>query len=160
MLTEVNESELAGAAATPPHPRTFAEKLTRLFEVLHPAGGRPISTRELAARVKEHGGSISPSYISELRTGKRTNPTMEHIVGIAAAFGVPAGYFTDPEVAERVDKELDRLEQYKQKPVLAELAEQTVAVNMRTASLDDSERAELAEMVQAFWQRRKQRRAK
>jgi len=123
--------------------------------VLHPAGGRPISTRALAARVKAQGGSISPTYISELRTGKRSNPTMEHIVGLAAAFGVPAGYFTDPEVAARVDKELDRLEQFKQKPELAELAEQTVAVNMRTASLDNDDREQLADMVKAFWKRRR-----
>lgn len=142
----------AEAAGSRPE-RTFAEKLTRLFEVLHPAGGRPISTRELAARVKQNGGSISPAYVSELRTGKRSNPTMEHIKGIAAAFGVPAGYFTDPEVAARVDEELDRLEHYKRNTRLAELAEQTVTVNLRTASLDESDRAELAEMVQAFLRR-------
>lgn len=76
-------------------------------------------------------------------------------MGLAAAFGVPAGYFTDPEVAARVDKELDRLEQFKQKPELAELAEQTVAVNMRTASLDNDDREQLADMVKAFWKRRR-----
>lgn len=138
-------------------PHTFADKLTRLFNVLHPVGERPISTRKFAKRVKEHGVSISPTYISDLKTGKRTNPTIEVVVAIAAAFGIKVGYFTDPEVAELVDQELDRLEQYQQN-ALAVLAEQTVAVNMRTASLDDADRATLDEMVKAFWARRNQRR--
>jgi transcriptional regulator with XRE-family HTH domain len=146
-------------AREPDRPRTVAAKLNRLFEVLHPAGARPLNNRELASRVKEQGGSISSTYISQLRTGARDNPTLEHLVGIAAAFGVPAGYFTDPEVAERVDGELDRLVELQQaKPELAEIAEMQVTLNMRTADLDESDKAALTEMVQAFWRRRKQRR--
>jgi transcriptional regulator with XRE-family HTH domain len=139
-------------------PQTFADKLSRLFDVLHPAGERPMSTRELAARVKEHGGRISAAYISELRTGKKTNPTMDHIVGIAAAFGVPAGYFIDEEIAGRVGAELDRLEELKRNTALAELAEQQVTINLRTARLSDDDREGFDEMVAAFWARRKQRR--
>lgn len=140
-------------------PRTVAEKLNRLFEVLHPAGSRPLNNRELASRVKEQGGSISQTYISQLRSGARDNPTLEHLIGIAAAFGVPAGYFTDPEVADRVDAELDRLVEMQQaKPELAEIAEMQVNINLRTASLDESDREALEDMVQAFWRRRKQRR--
>jgi transcriptional regulator with XRE-family HTH domain len=150
-----NEVEESGSA----RPRTVAEKLNRLFEVLHPPGARPLNNRELASRVKEHGGSISPTYISQLRSGSRDNPTLENLIGIASAFGVPAGYFTDPEVAERVDGELDRLVELQQaKPELAEIAEMQVTVNLRTANLDASDKAELDEMVQAFWRRRKQRR--
>lgn len=147
-----------GARGERARPQTFADKLTRLFEILHPAGGRPLSTRELAARVKEHGGRISAGYISDLRTGKKTNPTMEHIVGIAAAFGVPAGYFIDKEIAERVDAELDRLEELKRNTSLAGLAEQQVTINMRKARLSDEDRKGFEEMVAAFWERRRQRR--
>ena len=142
-----------------PRPQTVSEKLTRLFEVLHPPGGRELSTREVARRVKAHGGSISPSYISELKSGKKTNPSLEQVKWLAAAFGVSAGYFTDDEVADRVDAELDRLAELQQaKPELVELAEMQVALNMRTADLDESDQAALTEMVQAFWRRRKQRR--
>lgn len=156
---EVSDSEVAVSGSG--RPRTVAEKLNRLFEVLHPAGSRPLKNRELASRVKEHGGSISETYISQLRSGARDNPTLEHLIGIAAAFGVPAGYFTDPEVADRVDAELDRLVEMQQaKPELAEIAEMQVNLNMRTANLDESDKAELEEMVQAFWRRRKQRRAR
>jgi transcriptional regulator with XRE-family HTH domain len=142
-----------------PRPQTVSEKLTRLFEVLHPPGGRELSTREVARRVKAQGGSISPSYISELKSGKKTNPSLEQVKWLAAAFGVSAGYFTDDEVADRVDAELDRLAELQQaKPELVELAEMQVALNMRTADLDESDQAALTEMVQAFWRRRKQRR--
>jgi transcriptional regulator with XRE-family HTH domain len=140
------------------HPRTFAEKLTRLFEVLHPAGERPITTRQLAARVKQHGGRISSAYISELRSGKKTNPTMDQIVGIAAAFGVPPGYFIDDGVARRVEAELSKLELYARDSQLAQLAEQQVTINMRKADLSEADRQGFEDMVAAFWERRRQRR--
>ncbi|MET9262079.1 helix-turn-helix domain-containing protein [Amycolatopsis sp. NPDC004079] len=150
----MSNGDSPGDAANRPH--TIAEKLNRLFEVLHPAGQRPITNRHLAARVKQLGGSISSAYISQLRSGVRDNPTLDHLVGIAGAFGVSAGYFTDSEVAERVDAELDRLmEMQRSKPELAELAEMQVTINIRTASLDEADRAELTEIIEAFWQRRK-----
>lgn len=126
--------------------------------MLYPVGERPMSTRELAARVRDHGGKISAAYISELRTGKKTNPTMEQIVGIAAAFGVPAGYFIDDEIAGRVNAELDRLEELKRNTNVAELAEQQVTINMRKAGLSEEDRKGFDEMVAAFWERREQRR--
>jgi transcriptional regulator with XRE-family HTH domain len=139
-------------------PRTVAEKLTRLFEVLHPAGGRQLSTREIARRVKEQGGSISPTYVGELKNGKKTNPSLDQIRWLAAAFGVSAGYFTDDEVAERVDAELDRLAAHQQNTQLAELAEQTVSIAERTANLDESDKLTLAQMVEDYWRRRTTRR--
>lgn len=139
-------------------PVTVAEKLARLFDVLHPSGEPPLSTREVAKRVKAAGGSISPTYISELRNGVKKNPSLEHIMWLSEAFGVSAGYFTDPEVAKRVDAELDKLAAHHQRAHLAALAEQTVSVAERTANLDDSDRVALAEMVKDYWARRKGRR--
>lgn len=130
-------------AGPPPRPRSIAEKLDRLFAVLHPAGGKPLTTREVAARVKQQGGSISPAYLSELRTGVKTNPSLDHVLWLAAAFGVSAGYFTDPEVAERVDQDLDRLEARHHHAQLAELAE-------RTAGLEPHDRAKLAALVEDY----------
>jgi transcriptional regulator with XRE-family HTH domain len=154
----VDVSDREFPATRPERPSTIAEKLNRLFEVLHPAGAKPLTNRELAERIKDQGRSISQTYISQLRSGIRDNPTLEHLVGIAGAFGVPPGYFTDPEVAERVDAELDRLVDMQQaKPELAEIAEMQVSINMRTATLDEADKEALAEMVQAFWRRRKRR---
>ncbi len=139
-------------------PRTVAEKLTRLFEVLHPPGGKELSTRELARRVKALGGSVSSTYVSDLRNGKKTNPSLDQIKWISEAFGISAGYFTDDEVAERIDAELNRLEAHQQNAQLAELAEHTVSVAERTADLDESDKAALAKMVEDYWLRRKTRR--
>jgi transcriptional regulator with XRE-family HTH domain len=131
----------------PSRPDTFAGKLNRLFEVLRPAGGKPVTTREIARRVAEQGGSISPGYISELRNGVKTKPGMEHVAYLAGAFGISAGYFTDPEVADRVDAELDRLEEHHRSSRLVDLAE-------RTASLDASDRVALAALVDRYLQER------
>lgn len=136
-------------------PRTVAEKLARLFEVLHPPGGRELSTREISRRVKALGGSVSSTYVSELKNGKKTNPSLDQIKWISEAFGISAGYFTDDEVAERVDAELDRLAAHQQNIHLAELAEQTVNIAERTADLDESDKATLQQMVEDYWRRRK-----
>lgn len=120
---------------------TFGEKLTRLFAVMHRPGEAAMSDRALARRIRDQGGSISAAYVAELRTGRKTNPSLEHIRQIAQAFGVRPGYFLDDEVAERVDRELDRLEERHRTSRLQELA-------ARTASLDDADRGLLAELVQ------------
>lgn len=146
--------EALGGPEGSSRPRTVAEKLTRLFEVLHPVGGREVSTREIARRVKEQGGSISPTYVSELKNGKKTNPSLEQIKWLAAAFGVSAGYFTDDEVAERVDAELDRLASHQENRQLAELAEQSVSIRQRKASLNEADQKALEQMVEDFWARR------
>lgn len=124
-------------------PGDFAGQLRRLIMVLHQPGQPQPSDRAIAARVREQGGSISPAYVAELRSGKKTNPSLEHVRQLAGAFGVSAGYFTDPEVYERVSLELDRLEQLNQgsHDHLVELA-------TRTASLDQTDRAALAALVQ------------
>lgn len=147
-------SESSSGPEKPPRPRTVAEKLTRLFEVLHPVGARELSTREVARRVKEQGGSISPTYVSELKNGKKSNPSLEQIKWLAAAFGVSAGYFTDDEVAERVDEELDRLASHQENRQLAELAEQEVSIIQRKASLNEADKKALEQMVNDFWARR------
>lgn len=146
--------ESSSGPEKPPRPRTVAEKLTRLFEVLHPVGARELSTREIARRVKEQGGSISPTYVSELKNGKKSNPSLEQIKWLAAAFGVSAGYFTDDEVAERVDEELDRLASHQENRQLAELAEQEVSIIQRKASLNEADKKALEQMVNDFWARR------
>lgn len=128
-------------------PVTFGEKLTRLFAVMHRPGESAMSDRALARRIGDQGGSISAAYLAELRTGRKTNPSLEHIRQIAQAFGVRPGYFLDEEVAERVDRELDRLEERHRTSRLQELA-------ARTASLDDDDRSLLADLVQKELEKR------
>jgi transcriptional regulator with XRE-family HTH domain len=129
------------AGGEPVRPVSFAEKLARLVDVVHRPGEPPMTDRALARRIQEQGGSVSAAYLAELRTGRKTNPSLDHARQIARAFGVRPAYFLDDEVAEQVDRELDRLEARHRSARLQELA-------VRTADLDDRDRRLLAELVQ------------
>jgi transcriptional regulator with XRE-family HTH domain len=97
---------------------TLAEKLDRLFATKHPADRGPFTLREVAEMVtqqelrKQEPGSpppvkISFSYLSQLRTGTKDNPSFKQLAALAEFFGVSVTYFTGsaPEV-DRIDAEL------------------------------------------------------
>lgn len=88
-------------------PRTVAEKLEHLFHTVRKPDQREYTNDEVAtAIVRQQGEAISSSYIWYLRTGQRDNPTVKHINALARFFGVPAAYFFDDEVSDRVEAEL------------------------------------------------------
>ncbi len=90
-------------------PQGLARKIDRLFKAVH-KGEREHSAEEVATGLREMGGpTISSTYIWQLRTGKRDNPTKKHLEALAAYFRVPVAYFFDDEAAERIDAELDLL---------------------------------------------------
>lgn len=96
--------------ATPPEsavPTSFADRLDRLFRQVRPKHKDQYTYEEVAQGATDAGFEISAAYVWLLRTGKRTNPTLRHIQGLAAFFGVPASYFLDPEVYDRVDPDLE-----------------------------------------------------
>jgi transcriptional regulator with XRE-family HTH domain len=97
---------------------TLAEKLGRLFTTRHPAGRGPFTLREVADLVAQQESSkhapgdpppvkISFSYLSQLRSGVKDNPSFKQLAALAEFFGVPVSYFTGsaPEV-DRIDAEL------------------------------------------------------
>jgi transcriptional regulator with XRE-family HTH domain len=91
----------------PAPPRTVAQKLEHLFRTVRKPDQREYSNDEVAAAIAEQQGeTISSSYIWYLRTGQRDNPTFKHINALARFFGVPAAYFFDDEVSDRVETEL------------------------------------------------------
>ncbi|WP_231988201.1 helix-turn-helix domain-containing protein [Nakamurella panacisegetis] len=86
--------------AGPRLPETFARKLSALFaSTVRTATGDPWTNTTLAEAVTEIGVPVVQSYISQLRHGKRTNPSADLVGAIASAFGVPVGYFYDGEEA-------------------------------------------------------------
>lgn len=92
------------------HARTLAQKLDRLFDVVRPSGAPEATYREVAAAIAARGGaSISASYIWQLRTGVKDNPTIKHLQGLADYFDVSPAYFLDEHEAERIDSELEVL---------------------------------------------------
>lgn len=90
--------------------RSFAAKLNHLFATVRPAHGEEASYREVATAIARQGGpTISPSYIYQLRSGIRENPTLRHVQALAKYFGVEVAYFTDDEIAEQADAQLAML---------------------------------------------------
>jgi transcriptional regulator with XRE-family HTH domain len=89
---------------------SFAERLDHLFRTVHPPGRGEYSYREVAKAIEDSGGpTISASYLHQLRTGLKDNPTKRHIEALAGFFGVPASYFFDDGDAARIDAELELL---------------------------------------------------
>lgn len=88
-------------------PRSLAQKLDHLFATVRPREGREASYRDVATAITDRGGpTISPSYIWQLRSGVKDNPTLKHLQALASYFGVETAYFFDDEATERVDSEL------------------------------------------------------
>ncbi|MDQ8707193.1 helix-turn-helix domain-containing protein [Streptomyces sp. LHD-70] len=95
---------------------TLAARLNHLFEVIHPAGrSRPYSNDEVATLLQEQGGpTVSGTYLWQLRTGRRDNPTKRHLEALADFFGVPVAYFFDDDVARRVGSDLETLQRLRE----------------------------------------------
>jgi ESX-1-secreted protein regulator len=81
----------------PSAPATLAKRLDLLFRTVHPGRTKPYSLREAADLINEAAGEqvISHGYLWELRNGRKTNPTITQIAGLAAFFGVSPLYFFD-----------------------------------------------------------------
>lgn len=92
---------------SPGEPRSLADKLNHLFASVHPRDGAEYSNEQVASAIVQTGVTISQSYIWQLRKSKKDNPTIKHLQALADFFGVPAAYFFDDEVADRVDRQLD-----------------------------------------------------
>jgi len=74
----------------------LAERLDLLFETVHPAGRGPYTLREAADAINAEAGEtiISAAYLSQLRNGKREEPSHSRLAAIARFFGVDVEYFS------------------------------------------------------------------
>lgn len=84
----------------------FADKLAHLIATVHPADRGPYSYREIETGISHLPGAMSAQYISQLKTGARTNPKIHYVEALAEFFGVPPGYFFDDEVTARIDAQI------------------------------------------------------
>ncbi len=83
---------------------TLADRLGHLFTVQGGRTGREPTYREVATAIADRGGpTVSPSYLWQLRTGLKDNPTLKHLDALAGYFGVEPAYFFNAATAERVD---------------------------------------------------------
>ncbi|MEV6097129.1 helix-turn-helix transcriptional regulator [Nocardia sp. NPDC051981] len=83
----------------------FAARLNRLFEVVHAPGERPHTNSEVAAQLTAWGHPISKPYLSQLRSGARTDPSRETIAALARFFRVRSAYFADDAYTTAADRD-------------------------------------------------------
>ncbi len=128
-----------------PHPPsdegtwTLADRINALFETFRAPGERPPSLDLVVQEVQARGGSISVGYLSELRTGRATNPRIDHLKAIADYFGVPLSYFTDDEHSRQIAEEMRLLRALRDNDVRS--------LALRVATLDGETRAALSAII-------------
>jgi transcriptional regulator with XRE-family HTH domain len=110
--------ESAPAPDRPELPGTFAKRLDHLCKN-DPRG--PFSDAQIAAILQEAKlPPVSDTYVEQLRTGRRDNPTKHHIEGFAKLFGVPVKYFFEDDTAQVVNTLLGMVNGLKAKGVTTE----------------------------------------
>jgi transcriptional regulator with XRE-family HTH domain len=80
----------------------IASRLDHLFRTVHPPDRGRYTPADVAAAINAEAGErvISATYLWQLRTGRRDNPTYRHLVALARFFGVsPMYFFDDAELA-------------------------------------------------------------
>ncbi len=88
---------------------TFAARLNRLFDTVYPPGRGPHTSAEVIAALKAEGITMSAPYLSQLRSGNRTNPSTATMTALANFFRIKPAFFTDDEYYEKLDAELSSL---------------------------------------------------
>jgi len=92
-----------------PADTSLAERLNLLFANVHPADRGPWTNREVAAAIRQRGGSISDVYLWQLRTGRRTNPTRQCMQELADVFDIDPAYFFDARQSGEILRDLHTL---------------------------------------------------
>jgi transcriptional regulator with XRE-family HTH domain len=114
---------------------TFAQLIDNLFRTHRRPDGKEYSLTEVCEALD---GSVAPSYLSRLRSGKITNPGRETLIGLCRFFKVSPTYFF-PELA---DLELTD-EVYKKES-------RDITLVFRGDSLDPEAQAKIDELVAAL----------
>lgn len=101
---------VSGVAQGETRRRTLAEKIDILFQTVRRPNRDMFSNDEVATACREATGeSFSATYLWQLRTGRRDNPTMRHLEALAQFFGVPVAYFFDDDQSTAIARELELL---------------------------------------------------
>ena len=94
-------------AVRQPGRSTLAEKIDTLFRVIRRPNHEQFSAEEVARICRESTGeSFSATYLWQLRTGRRDNPTKRHLEALAQFFQVPVAYFFDDDQGQAIVEEL------------------------------------------------------
>lgn len=120
---------------------TLAEKLEHLLSATAPAGQKAPSNEDVATAINIAAGekTISATYVWQLRTGRKTNPTMRHLEALAQYCGVSAAYFLSDDESSRIDEQLALLKVLKQSDVRN--------IALRSTGLSEPSRRALSNMI-------------
>jgi transcriptional regulator with XRE-family HTH domain len=89
---------------------TLAGKIDTLFQVVRRPDREMYSNEEVAKACREATGeTFSATYVWQLRTGRRDNPTKRHLEALAQFFQVPVAYFFDDDQGAAIARELELL---------------------------------------------------
>jgi len=150
-LLELAET-LAHREVRPPasSTRPFHDKLDRLFAtVRNPETNEPFTVKEVAAHLPANIPGVTPAFLSQLRRGEKRNPGVELVNSLARIFGVPATYFTDDSIAERVDEQLTTL--YAMRDLQDVMKDPHIPIlAARARGLSPSVMGQLLELVKTF----------
>ncbi len=134
------------------HSATFQTKLRHLMQTMTKPSGETYSYRELAAAIKARGfDGPSAAYLNQLATGARSDPKISHVLGIAAAFGVPGAYFFDDEVSRRVDEQLTALHEQQRREWELRLTDDARLIAYRAGELSDRGRRQVMDLLDVVY---------
>lgn len=125
---------------------TFAARLNRLFDTVYPPGRGPHTSAEVIAALKAEGITMSAPYLSQLRSGNRTNPSTATMAALANYFRIKPAFFTDDDYYEQLERELSWLDSLRSDGV-RRIAERAVGLSVEAqqdvlARLDELRRKE------------------
>ncbi|MEV4183966.1 XRE family transcriptional regulator [Streptosporangium canum] len=129
---------------------TLSDRIDHLFQVVRRPNGEQHSHEEVAKACRESTGeTFSATYLWQLRTGRRDNPTKRHLEALAAFFQVPPAYFFDDEQGAVIAKELELLGALRNSAVRD--------VVLRAVNLSEEGLGTIADIIDAIGRREAQR---
>jgi transcriptional regulator with XRE-family HTH domain len=66
-----------------------------LFDTIRPPGRGPLRNYEVLKALRVRGIEMSAPYLSQLRAGRRSHPSLDMLRPLADFFGVSVAYFTE-----------------------------------------------------------------
>jgi transcriptional regulator with XRE-family HTH domain len=140
-------AEVEYSAVTASEDENFSGLLKWLIDNVHPPERGPYSYREIARGVTDLGIPMSSTTVHELASGKRKKATLADAQGLAAFFGYDVDYFTNRDVAARVQEQTaaikDLQERIARNPGAIDLA-------LRTLNLDNAGREAVDKVISAL----------
>lgn len=115
---------------------TLAEKINRLFETVHPPDRGPYSNAEVegALAQRKGGPTISATYLYQLRSGRKDNPTKRNLEALVSFFGVDPAYFFDDDIGWATSADLELLAALRSNADVRQLALRAVELDPEMCS--------------------------